>query len=194
MDGSQFDCLYQDGDSFYIGNLKVDVMHTPGHTPACVTYMIGDTAFIGDTLFMPDFGTARADFPGGSAAKLYQSIQKILALPDSTRLFLCHDYKAPGRDSFCWETTVAEQKKLNIHVGRGVTETEFVSMRTSRDEALSMPHLLIPSIKITLLLSGSKLATAPFIQATPAGQTALISLQVSSFLKTPAPTIVHPGW
>jgi glyoxylase-like metal-dependent hydrolase (beta-lactamase superfamily II) len=150
MDGSQFDCLYQDGDSFYIGNLKVDVMHTPGHTPACVTYMIGDTAFIGDTLFMPDFGTARADFPGGSAAKLYQSIQKILALPDATRLFLCHDYKAPGRDSFCWETTVAEQKKLNVHVSQGTTETEFVSMRTSRDESLSMPKLLIPSVQVNM--------------------------------------------
>ena len=150
LDGSQFDRLYQDGDNFNIGNLKVDVMHTPGHTPACVTYMIGDAAFVGDTLFMPDFGTARADFPGGSASKLYQSIQKILALPDSTRLFLCHDYKAPGRDSFCWETTVAEQKNLNIHVGRGVTETEFVSMRTSRDEALSMPQLLIPSVQVNM--------------------------------------------
>ncbi len=150
MDGSQFDRLFMDGDNFTIGGLRVDVMHTPGHTPACVTYIIGNSAFIGDTLFMPDFGTARADFPGGSATELYHSIHKILALPDSTRLFLCHDYKAPGRDSYCWETTVAEQKELNIHVGRGTTETEFVSMRTTRDEALSMPKLLIPSIQVNM--------------------------------------------
>ena len=150
MDGSQFDRLFEDGDSFKIGNLTVDVMHTPGHTPACVTYLMGDAAFIGDTLFMPDFGTARADFPGGSAKDLYQSIQKILALPESTRLFLCHDYKAPGRDMFCWETTVAEQKARNVHVGGGKTEAEFVSLRTSRDSKLSMPQLIIPSIQVNM--------------------------------------------
>ena len=125
-------------------------MHTPGHTPACVTYVVGDAAFIGDTLFMPDFGTARADFPGGSATNLYRSIQRILSLPDDTRLFLCHDYKAPGRDEFCWETTVAEEKLNNIHVGGGKSEEEFVSFRTARDEQLNMPKLIIPSIQVNM--------------------------------------------
>ena len=114
MDGSQFDVLFEEGDTFEIGNMVAEVLHTPGHTPACVTYVIGNAAFIGDTLFMPDFGTARADFPGGSAADLYNSIQKILSLPSKTRLFLCHDYKAPGREEFCWETTVSEQKLENV--------------------------------------------------------------------------------
>jgi glyoxylase-like metal-dependent hydrolase (beta-lactamase superfamily II) len=150
MDGSQFDRLFEDGECFDIGNMSVQVMHTPGHTPACVTYIIGDAAFIGDTLFMPDFGTARADFPGGSAKDLYQSIQKILALPDQTRLFLCHDYKAPGRDAFCWQTTVADQKSRNIHVGGQKTEDEFVSFRTARDAQLSMPKLIIPSIQVNM--------------------------------------------
>lgn len=122
MDGSQFDRLFAHGDVFAIGNLDVTVMHTPGHTPACVTYVIGDAAFIGDTLFMPDFGTARADFPGGSATDLYASIQRILGLPDETRLFLCHDYKTKTRDTFCWQTTVAEQKAKNVHVGGGKSE------------------------------------------------------------------------
>ncbi len=150
MDGSQFDMLFEDGASFKIGTMDVRVVHTPGHTPACITYVIGDAAFIGDTLFMPDFGTARADFPGGDARELYRSIQKILSLPDSTRLFLCHDYKAPGRDAFCWETTVAEEKANNIHVGGGKTEEEFVEFRTTRDKQLSMPKLIIPSIQVNM--------------------------------------------
>ena len=150
MDGSQFDRLLDDGDRFDVGGLEVSVIHTPGHTPACVTYVVGDAAFIGDTLFMPDFGTARADFPGGSATDLYKSIQKILSLPDETRLFLCHDYKAPGRDEFCWQTTVAEQKARNIHVGGGKTEEEFVSFRTERDAQLGMPKLIIPSIQVNM--------------------------------------------
>ena len=150
MDGSQFDRLFEDGDSFKVGQMEVEVMHTPGHTPACVTYVVGDSAFIGDTLFMPDFGTARADFPGGSATNLYRSIQRILSLPDDTRLFLCHDYKAPGRDEFCWETTVAEEKLNNIHVGGGKSEEEFVSFRTARDEQLNMPKLIIPSIQVNM--------------------------------------------
>tara|TARA_Y200000002_G_scaffold110172_1_gene90271 strand:+ start:778 stop:1662 length:885 start_codon:yes stop_codon:yes gene_type:complete len=150
MDGSQFDVLFEEGDTFEIGNMIVDVMHTPGHTPACVTYVIGNAAFIGDTLFMPDFGTARADFPGGSATDLYNSIQKILALPENTRLFLCHDYKAPGRDEFCWETTVSEQRLSNVHVGGGKSETEFVKFRTERDKKLGMPKLIIPSIQVNM--------------------------------------------
>jgi len=150
MDGSQFDRLFEDGDTFKIGDLEVEVIHTPGHTPACVTYIMGDAAIIGDTMFMPDFGTARADFPGGSATDLYKSIQRILALPDETRLFLCHDYKAPGRNEFCWETTVGEQKAHNLHVGGGKTETEFVEFRTKRDSQLSMPKLIIPSIQVNM--------------------------------------------
>jgi glyoxylase-like metal-dependent hydrolase (beta-lactamase superfamily II) len=150
MDGSQFDRLFADGDVFAIGNLDVVVMHTPGHTPACVTYVIGDAAFIGDTLFMPDFGTARADFPGGSATDLYASIQRILALPDDTRLFLCHDYKTKTRDTFCWQTTVAKQKATNVHVGSGKSEEEFVDFRTARDAQLAMPKLIIPSIQVNM--------------------------------------------
>ncbi len=150
MDGSQFDQLFEDGDEFYIGNLAVQVMHTPGHTPACVTYVMGDVAFIGDTLFMPDFGTARADFPGGSATELYNSIAKILSLPEETRLFLCHDYKAPGRDCFAWETTVKVQKESNVHVGGEKTKEEFVEFRVKRDSQLSMPKLIIPSIQTNM--------------------------------------------
>ena len=150
MDGSQFDRLFKDGDRFPIGNLDVVVMHTPGHTPACVTYVIGDAAFIGDTLFMPDFGTARADFPGGSATELYNSIQRILSLPDKTRLFLCHDYKTVGRDTFCWETTVAVQKANNVHVGGGKSEVDFVDFRSKRDAQLPMPKLIIPSIQVNM--------------------------------------------
>ena len=150
MDGSQFDALFEDGATFKIGTMDVRVIHTPGHTPACLTYVVGDAAFIGGTLFMPDFGTARADFPGGDARELYQSIQKILALPDDTRLYLCHDYKAPGRDEFCWETTVAEERAHNIHVGGGKTEDEFVQFRTTRDGQLSMPKLIIPSIQVNM--------------------------------------------
>ncbi|MEM8578243.1 MAG: MBL fold metallo-hydrolase, partial [Pseudomonadota bacterium] len=128
-DGSQFDALFEDGSSFHIGQMRGDVMHTPGHTPACLTYVIGDAAFVGDTLFMPDFGTARCDFPGGSARDLYASIQRILSLPDATRIFVGHDYKAPGRDDFAWETTVGAQRAANVHVGGGAEEAAFVAQR-----------------------------------------------------------------
>ena len=149
-DGSQFDHLFADGDGFSIGKLEGRVMHTPGHTPACITYVIGDAAFVGDTLFMPDFGTARADFPGGDAATLYRSIRKVLSLPAATRLFMCHDYKAPGRDVFAWETTVAREKAENIHVRDGVSEAEFVKMRTARDATLDMPVLILPSVQVNM--------------------------------------------
>jgi len=149
-DGSQFDRLFKEGDRFEIGALQGRVLHTPGHTPACLTYVIGDAAFVGDTLFMPDFGTARADFPGGSAETLYASIQKILALPDETRIFVGHDYKAPDRDQYAWETTVAEQKALNVHVGGGATAEDFVRMRKERDATLDMPKLIIPSIQVNM--------------------------------------------
>jgi len=149
-DGSQFDRLFGDGDEFALGSLSAYVMHTPGHTPACLTYVIGDAAFVGDTLFMPDYGTARADFPGGSARQLYRSIRKVLALPPETRLFLCHDYKAPGRDFYAWETTVAEERINNVHVRDGVSEEEFVAMREARDKTLSMPKLIIPSIQVNM--------------------------------------------
>jgi glyoxylase-like metal-dependent hydrolase (beta-lactamase superfamily II) len=149
-DGSQFDQLFKDGDSIHIGQLRCDVMHTPGHTPACLTYVINGSAFVGDTLFMPDFGTARCDFPGGSAEDLYQSIQKILALPDDTRIFVGHDYKAPGRDEFAWETTVGEQKELNVHIGAGRPMDDFVAMRTERDANLGMPRLILPSIQTNM--------------------------------------------
>lgn len=149
-DGSQFDALFEEGDSIHIGQLRVDVLHTPGHTPACLTYVIGNAAFVGDTLFMPDFGTARCDFPGGSAEDLYASIQKILALPDETRIFVGHDYKAPGRDEFAWETTVGEQKALNVHVGAGRPMEDFVAMRTERDAKLGMPRLILPSLQTNM--------------------------------------------
>ena len=149
-DGSQFGAPFKDGDSIHIGQLRCDVMHTPGHTPACLTYVIGGAAFVGDTLFMPDFGTARCDFPGGSATDLYQSIQKILALPDETRVFVGHDYKAPGRDDFAWETTIGEQKALNVHIGEGRPMKEFVAMRTERDATLGMPRLILPSIQTNM--------------------------------------------
>ena len=149
-DGSQFDALFTQGDSFHIGQMRVDVLHTPGHTPACLTYVIGDAAFVGDTLFMPDFGTARCDFPGGSAHDLYHSIQKILALPDETRIFVGHDYKAPGRDEFAWETTVGAQKARNIHVGGQQDESGFVEMREARDATLGMPKLIIPSLQVNM--------------------------------------------
>jgi glyoxylase-like metal-dependent hydrolase (beta-lactamase superfamily II) len=149
-DGSQFDALFKDGDSFHIGQMRGDVMHTPGHTPACLTYVIGDAAFVGDTLFMPDFGTARCDFPGGSSEALFQSIQKILSLPDETRIFVGHDYKAPGRDEFAWETTVGEQKALNVHIGQGRPVEEFVAMRDARDATLAMPRLILPSLQVNM--------------------------------------------
>lgn len=149
-DGSQFDQLFHDGDKISIGGLEIDIMHTPGHTPACMTYVADGAAFVGDTLFMPDFGTARCDFPGGSANDLYASIQKILALPDDTKIYVGHDYKAPGRDEFAWETTVAEQKALNVHVGANKAEDEFVDMRSTRDAQLGMPKLIVPSIQINM--------------------------------------------
>jgi glyoxylase-like metal-dependent hydrolase (beta-lactamase superfamily II) len=148
-DGSQFDHLFKEGERFTIGALEGHVLYTPGHTPACITYVIGDAAFVGDTLFMPDGGTARADFPGGDAATLYHSIEKILALPPATRLFVCHDYGPDGR-AIAWETTVAEQRARNKHVREGVSEAEFVKMRTERDKCLSVPQLLIPSIQVNM--------------------------------------------
>ncbi len=149
-DGSQFDRLFEEGDTFAIGNLEGRVLHTPGHTPACLTYVIGDAAFVGDTLFMPDFGTARCDFPGGDARTLYRSIQKVLALPEETRLFLCHDYKAPGRDEYQHETSVAEQRAANVHVHEGISEEAFVKMRTERDATLGMPRLILPSVQVNM--------------------------------------------
>ncbi len=149
-DGSQFDALFTDGDTFNIGNLEVRVIHTPGHTPACVTFVIGDAAFVGDTLFMPDYGTARADFPGGDARALYRSTRKVLSLPAETRLFLCHDYKPPDRDVYIYETTVAAEKSGNIHVRDGISEDEFVAMREARDRTLGMPKLIIPSIQVNM--------------------------------------------
>ncbi len=149
-DGSQFDRLFKEGDEFSVGDIQARVLHTPGHTPACLTYVIGDAAFCGDTLFMPDFGTARVDFPGGSAEDLYNSIQRILSLPDETRLFVGHDYKAPGREDFAWESTVAEQKARNVHVGSGRPKDEFVKLRTERDAKLGMPKLIVPSIQVNM--------------------------------------------
>ncbi len=149
-DGSDFDRLFRDGERFNIGELEVEVMHVPGHTPADVAYLIGDAAFVGDTLFMPDYGTARADFPGGDARQLYRSIRRVLSLPDDTRLFLCHDYKAPGRDAFAWETTVGEQRRTSVHVNDGVSEDDFVTMREARDATLSPPKLLLPSIQVNI--------------------------------------------
>lgn len=150
VDGSQFDQLFEDGDEFQIGEIHARVLHTPGHTPACLTYVIGDAAFVGDTLFMPDFGTARCDFPGGDAGTLYDSIQRILELPDDTRLFMCHDYKAPGRDEFAWETSVLEQREKNIHVHVGTSREQFIEFRNERDATLGMPKLIIPSIQMNI--------------------------------------------
>ena len=149
-DGSQFDRLFHDGDSFAVGSIAARALHTPGHTPACLTYVIGDAAFVGDTMFMPDYGTARADFPGGDARELYRSIQKIFALPDETRLFMCHDYLPEGRAEHRWETTVGEQKCANIHIHDGVSEDEFIAMREARDEQLGMPKLILPSIQVNI--------------------------------------------
>lgn len=148
-DGSQFDRLFKDGDSYQIGTMTAHVLHTPGHTPACMTHIVGDAAFVGDTLFMPDGGSARADFPGGDARTLYRSIQRVLALPGQTRLFMCHDYGPNGRD-IQWETTVAEERDHNIHVGKGISEDEFVKMREARDATLAMPKLIIPSLQVNM--------------------------------------------
>lgn len=148
--GHQFDYLIEDGDRLEIGAMTLKAMHTPGHTPACMTYLIEDAAFVGDTLFMPDYGTARCDFPGGDARSLYRSIQKIYALPDNTRIFLCHDYLPEGRESYCWETTVEEEKKHNIHVHVGVSEDDFVAMREARDITLDVPRLILPSVQVNM--------------------------------------------
>ncbi|AWD20954.1 MBL fold metallo-hydrolase [Fuscovulum blasticum] len=149
-DGSQFDRLFRDGDSLMIGQMRANVLHTPGHTPACLTYVIGDAAFVGDTLFMPDFGTARCDFPGGSAETMWESIQKILSLPEATRIFVGHDYKAEGRDHYAWETTVGDQKRLNRHIGAGKSREDFIALRQARDATLAMPRLIIPSLQVNM--------------------------------------------
>ncbi len=149
-DGSQFDHLFADGDTFQIGGLTVSVMHTPGHTPACLTYVVGDAALVGDTLFMPDAGTARADFPGGDAHTLYQSTQKILALPEDTRIFLCHDYGADGKREIAFTTTVKAEREANIHVGFGKDEADYIKMREARDATLDMPTLILPSIQVNI--------------------------------------------
>ena len=149
-DGSQFDVLLEDGDEFQIGGIAATAMHTPGHTPACMTYVIGDAAFVGDTLFMPDFGTARCDFPDGDAGVLYDSIQKIFELPKTTRLFMCHDYKAPGRDQYAWESSIEEQRRNNVHIREGTSKSDFVAFRNARDTQLGMPSLIIPSIQVNL--------------------------------------------
>ncbi|HYD73283.1 MAG TPA: MBL fold metallo-hydrolase, partial [Candidatus Binatia bacterium] len=148
-DGRPFDKLVSEGETLALGELKIEVLHTPGHTPACVSYLIGDAVFVGDTMFMPDYGTARADFPGGDARTLYRSIQKLLALPDATRVFLCHDYKAPGRDCFLWETTIGEQRAKNIHL-KEMSEGAFVAMREARDQTLSAPALILPAIQVNM--------------------------------------------
>lgn len=149
-DGRQFDHLFKDGDRFQVGTIEARVIHTPGHTPACMTYLIGDAGFVGDTLFMPDYGTARCDFPGGDARTLFQSIRKLFPLPDETRLFMCHDYKAPGRDDFRFQTSVAEQRAHNVHVHEGIGEADFVAMRSARDATLGMPTLILPSVQVNM--------------------------------------------
>ncbi|GGZ97683.1 MULTISPECIES: MBL fold metallo-hydrolase [Novosphingobium] len=149
-DGSQFDHLFDEGDRFSVGSIPAIALHVPGHTPADMAYVIGDTVFIGDTLFMPDYGSARADFPGGDAHVLYRSVRRLLSLPESTRLFLCHDYKAPGRNTYAWETTVAEQRSGNVHLHDGISEDDFVAMRKARDATLDMPRLILPSIQVNM--------------------------------------------
>jgi glyoxylase-like metal-dependent hydrolase (beta-lactamase superfamily II) len=149
-DGAAFDHLLQDGDMLPLGNLTIHALHTPGHTPACVTYVIGDAAFVGDTMFMPDYGTARADFPGGSAHMLYGSIRKILDLPPETRIFVGHDYLPEGRSEFAWETTVADQRADNVHMHDGISESEFIAMRTARDKSLDAPQLILPSLQVNI--------------------------------------------
>ncbi|HAQ35755.1 MAG: MBL fold metallo-hydrolase [Maricaulis sp.] len=149
-DGSQFDRLFDDDERFRIGNMEARAIWTPGHTPACMSYLIGDALFVGDTLFMPDFGSARCDFPGGDAATLYQSIRKLYDLPGETRMFLCHDYESPDRDGFVWQTTVGEQRRSNIHIRDGISESDFVAMRTERDATLNAPRLLLPSVQVNI--------------------------------------------
>jgi glyoxylase-like metal-dependent hydrolase (beta-lactamase superfamily II) len=159
-DGRAFDQLAADGDALPLGDLTIEVLHTPGHTPACVTYRIGDAAFVGDTLFMPDYGTARADFPGGDAGALYRSTRRILALPPQTRIFVGHDYLPPGRTEYRWETTVAEQRARNVHVHDGVTEAEFVALRRARDATLAPPTLILPSLQVNIRAGALPPATA----------------------------------
>ena len=149
-DGSQFDRLMADGTGFSVGEIPALALHVPGHTPACLAFVIGDAVFVGDTLFMPDYGTARCDFPGGDARTLYRSIHRLLELPDSTRVFLCHDYKAPERDHFVWETTIGAQRSANLHVHTGITEDQFVAMREARDATLGMPRLILPSVQVNM--------------------------------------------
>ncbi|WP_189621305.1 MBL fold metallo-hydrolase [Novosphingobium colocasiae] len=149
-DGSDFDRLWQDGDRFRIGNLDVTVLHVPGHTPACIAYVIGDAVFVGDTMFMPDYGTARADFPGGDAGTLFRSARRLLSLPATTRLFMCHDYLPEGRTEYVWETTVEAERKANVHIHDGVTEEDFVAMREARDKTLAMPRLILPSVQVNM--------------------------------------------
>ena len=149
-DGSQFDHLLKDDESFSVGNIQARALHTPGHTPACMSFLIGDALFVGDTLFMPDYGTARCDFPGGDATTLYQSIQRLFTLPDDTRVFMCHDYKAPDRDDYQFETTIGEQKKHNIHVGEAHNQSDFIEMRETRDATLNMPRLILPSVQVNM--------------------------------------------
>ncbi|MBA4173472.1 MAG: MBL fold metallo-hydrolase [Hyphomicrobium sp.] len=149
-DGSEFDHLFKDGERLPLGQLELEVIATPGHTPACVSYKVADSVFVGDTLFMPDYGTARADFPGGSARDLYRSIKRLLSLPPETRVFVCHDYTAPGRDRYAWETTVADERGSNVHVKDGVSEDQFVTVREARDRTLATPQLLMPSIQVNI--------------------------------------------
>jgi glyoxylase-like metal-dependent hydrolase (beta-lactamase superfamily II) len=149
-DGSQFDVLFKDGDTFSIGALPVTVLHVPGHTPACIAYIVGEAVFVGDTMFMPDYGTARADFPGGNARTLFRSLRRILSLPHETRLFMCHDYLPKGRSEYVWETTVAAEREGNVHAHDGVTEDEFVAMREARDATLDMPRLILPSVQVNM--------------------------------------------
>ncbi len=149
-DGSQFDHLFEDGDTFKIGTLDAVALHVPGHTPADIAYVIGDAVFLGDTMFMPDYGTARADFPGGDARQLFKSIKRLLELPRETRLFMCHDYKAPGRDTYAWESTVGAQRDGNVHVHDGVVEDEFVEWRQARDATLDLPELIMPSVQVNI--------------------------------------------
>lgn len=149
-DGSQFDHLFGDGEHFRIGNLEAVALHVPGHTPACLAYVVGDAVFVGDTLFMPDYGTARCDFPGGDSASLYRSVRRLLTLPDATRVFLCHDYKAPGRDHYVWETTIGEQRHDNVHIHEGVSEAAFVAMRQARDATLAIPRLILPAVQVNI--------------------------------------------
>lgn len=149
-DGSQFDHLFKPGESYRVGNIEAQALPTPGHTPACMTHLIGDAMFVGDTLFMPDYGTARCDFPGGDAGTLYDSIQMLFDFPDETRMFLCHDYKAPGRDTYVWETTIGEQRRFNIHVKDGISRDAFIKMRNERDATLAMPKLILPSVQVNM--------------------------------------------